>query len=191
MLAAPGMIGKSSAAAKLTQVKRDIKILNSDDLMHKMFGLVRIPDPVNVAINEEAAWLPRVNEHADANHLIRLLHRDYVSRFGDSRIVVAEGYVYMRQWYRQQVTNGLRQLPGSWDFRLLKYVPSIDVQTTRRAQRYVSLHFGAESAEFHRHELEKEWAKFDSCEGEEFSCEEVNDFNIAQAISRIESAFEK
>ena len=120
MLAAPGMIGKSSAAKLVTESYPSVSRLENDSLMHELFQLVRLPNPNNVAINKVEEWRKKVNLKADCDALIRLLHRDWLAQNSKHSVFLAEGYPYMCQWYRNQARDGLQRLDFTIEYWLLQ-----------------------------------------------------------------------
>lgn len=186
MLAAPGMIGKSYAAKSICKQYPSIACLENDALMHQIFALVYIPEPKNVPLNEVAQWQKRVNDKADCNHLIRLCHRDWVARHWKQPIVLAEGYAYMLEWYREQVCNGLAQLGYDLDFRLLKYSPPIEEQAKWRAAKYKDWEWKEESTSFHIDEIQKQWMDFEPVKEQSFyTLETVDALGLQRTIESI------
>jgi hypothetical protein len=190
MLAAPSMIGKSTQAVKLAQSNPNIRVIANDDLMYELFRIARLDSPTNIPINQEKAWLNSVDSRADARKLITVLHRDYVSLAGDCPIILAEGYMYMRRWYRNEVLRGLRRLPQITDCWLLKYCPSQELQISRRARVFEQSGRPPVSQASHWRDIETEWARFDAPDKEGLTYETIDDCSAAATLSRVAAALE-
>jgi len=185
MLMGPGMIGKSTAARAVCKDNPEIALLTNDELMHKLFALGR--QDVNMPINEMEKWRTSVNQNADCDNLIRLLHRDFISCNSSRSVVLAEGYAYMKEWYRQHVFSGLGQLSGGFDFWILKYTPPLEEQKRRRQSKYVQFGWSAEP-EFHEQELLKAWSNYEGPTTNTAELHEVNDSTLAEMIIKIKQS---
>ena len=186
MLAAPGMIGKSSAAKKASSAYTAISLLENDTLMHEMFRIVRLSNPTEVPINEWSEWRRQVDDKADCAALIRLLHRDWIACHAESPVFVAEGFTYMLSWYRDLVIAGLDALGYGFDYYLLRYEPPIEEQVSRRAKKYAQWNW-KETPEFHLKELQKTWVQFEApVEGQtDYQC--VDDASFMRVMGDIMS----
>ena len=91
------MIGKSTAAKNACASHTGAKVLENDTLMQQLFDVVHLE---HFPISDMQEWQHKVNEKADCSRLIRLHHRDWVACHRQTEIIVAEGYPYMKKWYR-------------------------------------------------------------------------------------------
>lgn len=183
MLAAPGMIGKSTAAQAASKPFPMVHMLENDELMQKLFDIVRLPR--NLPINEMAEWRSEVSKKADCDKLIRLLHRDEVSRHNEKSVVLAEGYPYMRQWYRNQVRDGLQRLDFTIEYWLLQYYPPLDEQVRRRAKKSFEWGWDPKSYSFDEQEIIKSWDDFQSPTDEAVHFEKVDDARLMEIMKQI------
>ena len=158
MLAAPSMIGKSTATRLATQANPVVHVLENDILMQKLFGIVHLPR--DLPIHKMDEWRTKVNVKADCDALIRLLHRDNVSSSYGKSVILAEGYTYMNHEYRQQVKSGLAHLEHQMDYLLLRYEPPMVKQVENRTKKYEKYKWNAISPERHEELLRAEWQNF-------------------------------
>ncbi len=162
MVAAPGMIGKSTAVKKACASIKVTSILENDCLMHDLFALVRLPEPKKIPINEVDEWRKKVDVNADCNRLIRLQHRDWVARHWQNSLLLAEGYTYMMRWYRDEAIKGLNHLGYEFNYWLLKYNPLISEQVERRVSKYADWKWESQSEAFHKARILEQWDHFES-----------------------------
>ena len=132
-------------------------------------------------------WQHKVNGKADCNRLIRLHHRDRVARHRQTEIIVAEGYPYMKKWYRDQVQDGLQRLNQEFHYCLLKYDPPLPEQAERRALKCKDFYgWSPQPQAFHEAEIQKQWLDFETPQDSEGLCyHEVNASQLAEFITRL------
>ena len=185
MITGAGMMGKSTAAEGVRKANPEIALLTCDELMLNMFAIAR---QAAMPINDMQRWRDTVNQSVDCDKLIRLLHRDFIARNYAASVVLADGYVYMKEWYRQQVISGLGQLGAEFDYWLLKYAPPIEEQIRRRALKYSAWGWAETTREVHERELLKAWSDFETPRTKDISLREVNDSTLADVIREILTA---
>ena len=185
MLAAPGMIGKSTAAKTSSKPFPMVHVLENDELMKKLFGIVRLPR--DLPINEVAEWRSEVNKRADCDELIGLLHRDEVSLHRKKSVILAEGYTYMERAYREQVKSGLDRLRYEMDYLLLRFQPSIETQVRNRDKKRTDYYnWDPMPSDEHKKHLDAEWAKFEEpAPSENLLFEIVDEVSLMERIKQI------
>ena len=185
MLAAPGMIGKSSAAKLVIKSYPSVSRLENDSLMHELFQIVRLPNPNNEPINKVEEWRTKVNVKADCDALIGLLHCNWLAQNSKNSVVLAEGYPYMCKWYRNQVRAGLQRLDFTIEYWLLQYYPPLDEQVRRRAKKSSEWGWGPKSYIFDEQEINKSWADFQAPTDEAVHFERVDDARLMEIMKQI------
>lgn len=133
MVAGPSAIGKSTICNTLAGERSGIIVLHNDhEVMHRIFDIVHLRVEFVGTIGAPEAWRQGVNAKADCDRLIRLHHRDFIGRYWNNNIILAEGFVYMLDWYRQQIYNGLQgKLPCKFDFHFVLYRPDEETRIAR------------------------------------------------------------
>ena len=185
MLAAPGMIGKSTAAQAASKPFPIVHVLENDKLMQKLFETVRLPK--NLPINKTDEWRAKVNERACCDRLIRLLHRDEVSLHREKSVILAEGYTYMERAYREQVKIGLDRLKYKIDYLLLRFQPNMEIQVRNRDKKHTDYYnWHSISPDEHERHLDAEWAKFEEpAPSENLLFETVDEVSLVERIKQV------
>lgn len=184
MLAAPSMTGKTYAANRLNAQYPSLLVVHNDDLMKELCSLTKFPVP---DISKEEVWLPLINAKVDFYALTRHLHRSILLENDAFSVILAEGYMYMLQSYREQVQSGFNELGHPVDCYLLKYEPALEEQVIRQEKKFKELGW-EETDNEHQRQLEVKWRKFEAPQDKELNFEIVDDTSLPVLLSKIMEA---